>query len=220
MWQRGSRVRPKDRSRIRSPISGTCHDGTTELHRARSRRSLRCLGAHSESDEYSKCGCKDYGSRSQGRVRAHDFLGGGFGRRFETDFVGEAVEISKAIRGPVKVTWSREDDIQHDYYRTASHAHFEAGLDADGWPVVWLNRIACPSLMARFGPLKDNYDRRSVEICDSVPYAIPNILVDYRLTDAGIPIGFWRSVGASQNGFSWKVSSMRLRPPGRTILTN
>jgi isoquinoline 1-oxidoreductase beta subunit len=115
--------------------------------------------------------------------------------------VGEAVEISKAIRGPVKVTWSREDDIQHDYYRTASHAHFEAGLDADGWPVVWLNRIACPSLMARFGPLKDNYDRRSVEICDSVPYAIPNILVDYQLTDAGIPIGFWRSVGASQNGF-------------------
>jgi len=129
------------------------------------------------------------------------FLGGGFGRRFETDFVGEAVEISKAIRGPVKVTWSREDDIQHDYYRTASHAHFEAGLDTDGWPVVWLNRIACPSLMARFGPLKDNYDRRSVEICDSVPYAIPNILVDYQLTDAGIPIGFWRSVGASQNGF-------------------
>src|ERR1700676_2705871 len=129
------------------------------------------------------------------------FLGGGFGRRFETDFVGEAVEISKAIREPVKVTWSREDDIQHDYYRTASHAHFTAGLDADGWPVVWVNRIACPSLMARFGPLKDNFDRRSVEICDSVPYDIPNILIDYQLVDVGIPIGFWRSVGASQNGF-------------------
>jgi isoquinoline 1-oxidoreductase beta subunit len=129
------------------------------------------------------------------------FLGGGFGRRFETDFVGEAVEISKAIGVPVKVTWTREDDIQHDYYRTASRAHFTAGLDADGWPVVWMNRIACPSLMARFGPLKDNFDRRSVEICDTVPYAIPNILVDYQLTDAGIPIGFWRSVGASQNGF-------------------
>ncbi len=129
------------------------------------------------------------------------FLGGGFGRRFETDFVGEAVEISKAIGGPVKVTWSREDDIQHDYYRTASHARFTAGLDADGWPTVWMNRIACPSLMARFGPVKNNLDTRSVEICDTVPYAIPNILVDYQLTDAGIPIGFWRSVGASQNGF-------------------
>ena len=129
------------------------------------------------------------------------FLGGGFGRRFETDYVGEAVEISKVIGAPVKVTWSREDDIQHDYYRTASHAHFTAGLDADGWPVVWMNRIVCPSLMSRFGPVKDNLDKRSVEICDSVPYAIPNILVDYQLTNTGVPIGFWRSVGASQNGF-------------------
>ena len=129
------------------------------------------------------------------------FLGGGFGRRFESDYVAEAVEISKAIGGPAKVTWSREDDIQHDYYRTASYAHFTAGLDAAGWPVVWMNRIACPSIMARFGPLKDDFDTRSVEICDSIPYAIPNILVDYRVTDAGIPIGFWRSVGASQNGF-------------------
>jgi len=73
-------------------------------------------------------------------------------------------KFPKMIGGPVKVTWSREDDIQHDYYRTASHATFTAGLDADGWPVVWMNRIACPSLMARFGPLKDNFDRRSVEI--------------------------------------------------------
>jgi isoquinoline 1-oxidoreductase beta subunit len=129
------------------------------------------------------------------------FLGGGFGRRFESDFVTDAVEISKAIGAPVKVTWSREDDIQHDYYRTASYARFTAALDADGFPTVWRNRIACPSLMARFGPLKDNFDRRSVEICDTVPYDIPNILVDYQLVDSGIPIGFWRSVGASQNGF-------------------
>ena len=129
------------------------------------------------------------------------FLGGGFGRRFETDFVRDAVEVSKAMGAPVKVTWSREDDIQHDYYRTASYARFTAGLDADGWPVVWMNRIACPSIMARFGPLQNNFDPRSVEICDTVPYDIPNILVDYQLADAGIPIGFWRSVGASQNGF-------------------
>jgi isoquinoline 1-oxidoreductase subunit beta len=129
------------------------------------------------------------------------FLGGGFGRRFESDFVTDAVEISKAVGAPVKVTWSREDDIQHDYYRTASYARFTAALDVDGFPTVWRNRIACPSLMARFGPLKDNFDRRSVEICDTVPYAIPNIFVDYQLVDTGIPIGFWRSVGASQNGF-------------------
>jgi isoquinoline 1-oxidoreductase beta subunit len=129
------------------------------------------------------------------------FLGGGFGRRFEADFIGEAVEVSKAMNAPVKVTWSREDDMQHDYYRMVSHARCTAGLDADGWPVVWSSRVSSPSLLARFGPLKDNFDHRSVESLDSVPYAIPNILVDYQLVNTGIPTGFWRSVGASQNGF-------------------
>ena len=129
------------------------------------------------------------------------FLGGGFGRRFETDFVGEAVEVSKAMNAPVKVTWSREDDMQHDYYRMVSHARGVAGLDADGWPVVWSTRVSSPSLLARFGPLKDNFDHRSVESLDNVPYDIPNILVDFQLVNTGVPIGFWRSVGASQNGF-------------------
>jgi isoquinoline 1-oxidoreductase beta subunit len=129
------------------------------------------------------------------------FLGGGFGRRFESDFIGEAVEVSKAMNAPVKVTWSREDDMQHDYYRMVSHARCTAGLDADGWPVVWSSRVSSPSLLARFGPLKDNFDHRSVESLDSVPYAIPNILVDYQLVNTSVPIGFWRSVGASQNGF-------------------
>ena len=129
------------------------------------------------------------------------FLGGGFGRRFEIDFIGEAVEVSKAVGAPVKLTWSREDDMQHDYYRTAPQARFTAGLDANGWPIVWKNRITCEALMARFGPLKNNLDKRSVEILDEVPYDIPNILVDFQAAKAGIPIGFWRSVGASQNGF-------------------
>ena len=129
------------------------------------------------------------------------FLGGGFGRRFENDFVGEAVEVSKALGAPVQVTWSREDDMQHDFYRCVSQARFTAGLDSDGWPVVWMNRITCPSIMARFGPLKNNFDSRSVEVLDSMPYAIPNVLVDYQVASTGVPIGFWRSVGASQNGF-------------------
>ncbi len=129
------------------------------------------------------------------------FLGGGFGRRFEVDFIGEAVEISKATGAPVKVTWSREDDMQHDYYRMVSHARCTAGLDAEGWPVVWSSRVSSPSLLARFGPLQDNYDHRSVESLDDVPYAIPNILIDFQLVNTGVPIGFWRSVGASQNGF-------------------
>jgi isoquinoline 1-oxidoreductase beta subunit len=129
------------------------------------------------------------------------FLGGGFGRRFEIDFIGEAVEVSKAMGVPVKLTWSREDDMQHDYYRTASQARLTAGLDADGWPVAWKNRITCEPLLARFGPLKNNIDSRSIEILNDVPYDIPNILVDYQVAKAGIPIGFWRSVGGSQNGY-------------------
>jgi isoquinoline 1-oxidoreductase subunit beta len=131
------------------------------------------------------------------------YLGGGFGRRAEQDFVIEAVEISKAVGAPVQVTWSREDDIQHDFYRPVSHCRFEAGLDAEGWPVAWKNRIACPSIMSRFfpGSVKNGLDDSSVEGAADLPYGIPNILVDYQLTETGIPVGFWRSVGHTQNGF-------------------
>ncbi|HTC61889.1 MAG TPA: xanthine dehydrogenase family protein molybdopterin-binding subunit [Candidatus Saccharimonadales bacterium] len=143
------------------------------------------------------------------------FLGGGFGRRFESDFIGEAVEASKAMNAPVKVTWSREDDMQHDYYRMVSHARCTAGLDAEGWPVVWASHVSSPALMARFGPLKDNFDHRSVESLDDVPYTIPNILVDFSLVNTPIPIGFWRSVGASQNGFFLESFADELATAGK-----
>ena len=131
------------------------------------------------------------------------YLGGGFGRRAEQDFVVEAVETSKAVGAPVQVTWSREDDTQHDFYRPASYARFAAGLDAEGWPVAWTVRIASPSIMAVFfpGSITNGLDSSSVEGASDMAYAVPNILVDYQLTDPGVPVGFWRSVGASQNGF-------------------
>ncbi len=137
-------------------------------------------------------------------VRVHTtFLGGGFGRRGEQDFVTDAVEVSKAIGAPVKVTWSREDDTQHDVYRPASYARFTAGLDADGWPNTWTTRLVCSSILNRIfpGTVKNNLDRTGVEGCADIPYDIPNILVDYQLTETGIPVGFWRSVGYSQNAF-------------------
>src|ERR1039457_1687700 len=131
------------------------------------------------------------------------YLGGGFRRRPVQDLLLEAVEISRAAGAPVQVTWSREDDMQHDFYRPASHSRFAAGLDAEGWPVAWSNRIACPSIMSRFfpGSVKDGLDGSSVEGAAELPYTIPNILVDYQLTETGIPVGFWRSVGNSQNAF-------------------
>lgn len=131
------------------------------------------------------------------------FLGGGFGRRAGTDFVADAVETSKAVGAPVKVTWSREDDMQHDFYRPASYARMAGAVDADGWPVAWTTRIACPSIMNLWfpGTIKNNLDPTSVEGVENLPYTIPNILVDYQLTETGVPVGFWRSVGNSQNGF-------------------
>jgi isoquinoline 1-oxidoreductase beta subunit len=131
------------------------------------------------------------------------YLGGGFGRKAGTDFVIEAVETSKAIGHPVKVTWSREDDTQHDYYRPASYAKMAGGIGADGWPVAWTTRVACSSIMEAWfpGSTKNNLDPTSVEGVSDLPYSIPNIHVDYVRTEPGIPVGFWRSVGASQNGF-------------------
>ena len=131
------------------------------------------------------------------------YLGGGFGRKAGADFVIEAVETSKAVGAPVKLTWSREDDTQHDYYRPASYAKLAGGIGADGWPVAWTTRVACSSIMEAWfpGSTKNNLDPTSVEGVANLPYSIPNIQVDYVRTEPGIPVGFWRSVGNSQNGF-------------------
>ena len=131
------------------------------------------------------------------------YLGGGFGRRGWSDFVTDACETSKAMKAPVQVTWSREDDMQHDYYRPASYVKLAAGLGADGNPVAFTARVACDSINNWFfpGSVKNGMDQSSVEGLDDMPYDIPNILVDYKMTTPGIPTGFWRSVGASQNGF-------------------
>ena len=137
-------------------------------------------------------------------VRVHTtFLGGGFGRRAEVDFVLDAVECSKAANAPVKVTWSREDDMQHDFYRPATYSRFTAGLDADGWPVAWTARIVCSSIFQRVNPgnVKDGVDRTAVEGSNDIAYSIPNIQVECQLTETGVPVGFWRSVGHSQNCF-------------------
>jgi isoquinoline 1-oxidoreductase beta subunit len=131
------------------------------------------------------------------------YLGGGFGRRAEQDFISEAVELSKAMNAPVQVTWSREDDMQHDLYRPAVMVQLTGGLDGSGNPVAWKSRIVGPSIMSRFfpGSVKNGIDESSVEGIATLKYGIPNFLVEYLLTDPGVPVGFWRSVGNSQNGY-------------------
>ncbi len=138
------------------------------------------------------------------QVRVHTtYLGGGFGRRAEQDFIVEAVELSKAMGGPVQVTWSREDDMQHDFYRPAVGVKLWAGLDGAGKPVAWKSRIVGPSIMSRFfpGSVKNGLDDTATEGIATLKYDVPNFLVEYLLTEPGVPVGFWRSVGNSHNGY-------------------
>ena len=130
------------------------------------------------------------------------YLGGGFGRRGEADFVTDAVETSKAVGKPVKVIWTREDDIQHDFYRPITYVRMWGSLDASGKPAAFMQRIVQQSLMKRLGQLPSNgVDFISVDGSASLPYDIPNIRVEYIETDPGVPYGFWRSVGASVQGY-------------------
>lgn len=131
------------------------------------------------------------------------FLGGGFGRRFEQDFLSEAVQVSQAVAAPVKVMWSREDDTRHDFYRPAAYNILRAGLDKDGMPVAWQQSIASSSIFSRVFPdfVKNGLDDTSVEGAADLPYAVPHIQVTYHQVEPGIPVGFWRSVGHSQNNF-------------------
>lgn len=130
------------------------------------------------------------------------YLGGGFGRRSETDFVTEAVLLSKAIGRPVKVVWSREDDFRHDFYRPASYHRVRGCLDSAGWPAAIYHRVVSPSVNARWGPLPGNMDENAVEGVADVPYALPHYRVEYTSVDPGVPVGYWRSVGFSQNAFA------------------
>jgi isoquinoline 1-oxidoreductase beta subunit len=139
------------------------------------------------------------------KVTVHNHLiGGGFGRRLEIDGVIRAVQVAMQVDGPVKVIWSREEDIQHDMYRPYFYDRLAAGLDAAGMPVAWFHRITGSSILARWLPpgFKDGFDPETVDGAEKPPYALPNILVEYvRHEPPGIPTAFWRGVGPTHNIF-------------------
>lgn len=138
-------------------------------------------------------------------IRVHAIpMGGGFGRRSNTDFVAEAVETSRAVRVPVKVVWSREDDTRGGFYRPVAMHRFRAALDAQGMPTAWSHRVAAPSILRQLrpGPLRDGVDGDAVAGAAELPYAIPNLRVEYAMADPGIPLWWWRAVGHSHNAFS------------------
>jgi isoquinoline 1-oxidoreductase subunit beta len=139
------------------------------------------------------------------KVTVHNhLLGGGFGRRLEIDGVIRAVQIAKQVEGPVKVIWTREEDIQHDMYRPYFYDRLAAGLDADGMPVAWSHRITGSSILARWlqAGFQNGFDGETVDGAARPPYSLPNILVDYvRHEPPGIPTAFWRGVGPTHNIF-------------------
>jgi isoquinoline 1-oxidoreductase beta subunit len=139
------------------------------------------------------------------KVVVHNhLLGGGFGRRLEVDGVIRAVEIAKHVEGPVKVVWTREEDIQHDMYRPTFFDRISAGLDEKGAPVAWNHRFAGSSVIARWVPpaFNNGLDSDTTEGAIDLVYALPNLHVEYlRVEPPAIPTAFWRSVGPSHNVF-------------------
>ncbi len=166
---------------------------------------------------------------SRGEVAVHTtYLGGGFGRRGFPDYAVEAAQIAKQARVPVKLVWSREDDMQHDFYRPAVTHRLRGGLDPGGRPVAWEHRLISPNIMRYVAPgaagvLAPEWLRGAANLVGNalVPlvlrytgpmlerggsadlhYAIENVRVETLEWDPGIPVGFWRSVGHSHNAFA------------------
>lgn len=139
------------------------------------------------------------------KVIVHNHLiGGGFGRRLDVDGAVRAVEIAKQVDGPVKVVWTREEDIQHDVYRPYWFDRISAGLDKQGRPVAWKNHYAGSSVIARWAPpyFKNGLDGDSTEGAIKLVYDFPNFHVEFsHVAPKGVTTGFWRSVGPSHNVF-------------------
>ena len=148
------------------------------------------------------------------QVRIHTlYAGGSFGRRAnpESDYIVEAVSIAKAIdgRAPVKLIWTREDDVRGGRYRPMYHHVMAAGLDGQGRLIAWKHRIVGQSILAG-SPfeaimVKDGIDATSVEGASNLPYAVPNVLVDLHSVKVGVPVLWWRAVGSTHNGYATEV---------------
>jgi len=139
------------------------------------------------------------------KITVHNhLLGGGFGRRLEFDMATQALKIGKQVSTPVKVFWTREEDIQHDMFRPYYYDKISAGLDANGKPIAWQHRIVGSSVIARFAPpaFKNGIDPDAVEVATDLPYDLPNQLIDYvRQEPRTVPTAFWRGVGPTRGTF-------------------
>jgi isoquinoline 1-oxidoreductase beta subunit len=138
------------------------------------------------------------------------YAGGSFGRRANpgSDYIVEAVALAKAMKQkvPVKIVWTREDDVRGGFYRPLFVHKMEAGIDAQGNVTAWTNRLVGQSIMTGTSfeafAVKDGVDGTSVEGASDMPYSVPNILVDVHNTKTGVPVLWWRSVGHTHTAFA------------------
>ncbi|CAO3358953.1 molybdopterin cofactor-binding domain-containing protein [Azospirillum palustre] len=134
----------------------------------------------------------------------NQLLGGGFGRRLEADSIGQAVAIAKQVDYPVKIVWTREEDIRRDIFRPAYHDRIAAGLGADGLPTVWTDRVTGGSVMGHYFPdglEEGKLDADAVEGAKETPYRFPALNVEWVRADPPVPITWWRGVGPTHNVF-------------------
>ncbi|CAN1518759.1 xanthine dehydrogenase family protein molybdopterin-binding subunit [Limnohabitans sp. B9-3] len=132
------------------------------------------------------------------------FLGGGFGRKMELDCVTQAVMIAKLSQQPIRLTWSREDDTQHDFYRPPSLHRFAARLAADGRLEMLSGKLVSPSILKRFRPqgVSKGVDPFMVEGLKDFPYEVPHLRLESVMQDVGVRVGFWRGVSYNLNAFA------------------
>lgn len=141
------------------------------------------------------------------KVAVHTMLlGGGFGRKYETDFGMDAVLLAQAMPGkPVKVTWTRENDIHHGKYRPLQAQFLRVGIDPHGGIVAWHHRIVAESILARYSPqLFNKLSGLDTAVTEGIDhkYAVPNFLGEFRRTERGVDVGFWRGVGPGYTKFA------------------
>jgi CO/xanthine dehydrogenase Mo-binding subunit len=169
------------------------------------------------------------------------YLGGGFGRRLESDYVDQAVTFAKQVTYPLKIVWTREEDIQHDIVRPMYHDVISAVIDAKGFP-VWLgDRVCSATVLGRWRPggmRKNGLDGDAIECVADIPYAVPNLKVEWVRHDMppGLLVGWWRGVGALHNLFivesffdelahrakadpvAWRKAMLHSNPRGLAVL--
>jgi len=130
-------------------------------------------------------------------------MGGGFGRRLNADYSVEAALVARKVQAPVKVIWTREDDLRHDFYRPCAHHRIAASLGADGYPEAWRHRFSTPAIAATYGPPgPDGYGTGEADGAGNMAYRVANRSCEYTLLESGVPRGWWRAVHTTHTVFA------------------